>query len=287
MKFNEQPRECQITQTLIYTQCNEKEQKQVLEHIKHCEACRRQYDEAREMDALFEQSVDEVPEELHEYIMKGVRKEQQQKGFLARFLELASKKSRIVLVACVAMFCLAMVSTPMVHYMMTAPQKNLENQQIQALNERIAQLEDSLVSMLENYNSVSQSDLEALASRSNEADTTEKIDSIVEALEKVITEVEKNKNTQSPTNNYLLPLHYEGLGEGEFAYLFFYDGRIRIIIGDNLYICHGIQKVDRLILTEENNSFTICLLRSMDENGDLYYLLEGEAPFSPTGVRIK
>lgn len=287
MKFNEQPRECQITQTLIYTQCNEKEQKQVLGHIKHCEVCRRQYEEAREMDALFEKSVDEVPEELHEYIMKGVRKEQQQKSFLTRFLELASKKSRIVLAACAAMFCLAMVSSPMVHYMMTAPQRDLEQEQIRALNERIAQLEDVLVGVLENNNTVSTDDLEALATKVNGAATSGQVDSIVEALEKVITEVEKNRDEQDPTKNYLLPLRYEGLQQDVSAYLFFYNGRIRIIIGDNIYVCQGIQKADRLILTEENDSFTIALLRSVAEDGSLYYIIEGDVPFSSIGVRIK
>ena len=287
MKFNEQPRECQITQTLIYTQCNEKERKQVLEHIKHCEVCRCQYEEAREMDALFEKSVDEVPEELHEYIMKGVRKEQQQKSFLTRFLELASKKSRIVLAACAAMFCLAMVSSPMVHYMMTAPQRDLEQEQIRALNERIAQLEDVLVGVLENNNTVSTDDLEALTTKVNGAATSGQVDSIVEALEKVITEVEKNKDEQDPTKNYLLPLRYEGLQQDVSAYLFFYNGRIRIIIGDNIYVCQGIQKADRLILTEENDSFTVALLRSVAEDGSLYYIIEGDVPFSSIGVRIK
>jgi len=239
------------------------------------------------MEALFEQSVDEVPEELHDYIMEGVRREQQHKSFLSRFIQAATKKGRVALVACAAMLCLVMVSMPMVSYLVTAPQRESDQQQIAALNERIAQLEGEIVSMLENHKTVSTDDLEKLTTKITGAATTDQVDSIVEALEKVIAEVERNKQDQPHTSNYLFPLRYEGLDEDVSAYLFFYNGRIRIIIGDNIYICQGLQKVDKLILTEENGSFSVALVRSVAEDGSMYYVIEGDSPFSSFGARIR
>ena len=193
MKIHEKPIECQATLARINSHCNKREKEQVLEHIKTCESCRLQYEQAQEMDALFEQSFEDVPSELHEYIMEGVRREQQKKSFLEGIMQFVAQKRHVAIIAAAAVFCCAFLSMPMMLFHLNTSQRDMEQEQIRMLNERIAQLEDEIIAVLENHDGVSTDKIAALTDQLTGAATTDQVDSLVEALEKVITAVEREK----------------------------------------------------------------------------------------------